>query len=101
MKKKYFLIGAFVALIALIVLVFSASEFIINLQWFKDVDYTEMFFIRVMTMLKVIIPIFVIAFIGIILYYRCLLKGLPKLKTSIENVISKKIERGTINGCSN
>ncbi|WP_426350957.1 UPF0182 family protein [Alloiococcus sp. CFN-8] len=96
MKKKYFFMGAFLALIALMVLVFSASEFIINLQWFKDVDYVEMFFIRVVTMLKVILPIFAIAFMGIILYYRCLLKGLPKLKASIEKIISKKVERGII-----
>ncbi len=96
MKKKYFLIGVLLVLIALITAVFSASEFIINLQWFKDVGYLKMFFIRVVTILKVTLPIFAIVFIGIILYYRCLMKGLPRLKAFIEDKISKKIERFTV-----
>ena len=96
MKKKYFIIGIVVLLIALTTGLFSASEFIINLQWFKDVDYLEMFFIRVLTILKITLPIFAVAFIGIILYYRCLMKGLPAIKAFIEDKISRKIERAIV-----
>lgn len=58
-----------VALIALISL-FSSASFITELQWFNEVGYTRTYLTRIMAVIGLTLPIFVIFYTISILYYR-------------------------------
>lgn len=78
MKKKNLL--GFIIIFAIIILAFLSGivDFIVNIKWFKEVGYLSVYFTKIKAILIMIIPIFIISFISIWLYYRSLKNNIKK-----------------------
>ncbi len=66
-KTLYIILG--IALLALIIL-FSSTSFITELQWFNEVGYTRTYLTRIVAVIGLTLPIFVVFYTISILYYR-------------------------------
>ncbi len=87
MKKSKIFIPILIVLIALTVILASGTELLVNLQWFKDVGYIEMYFIKIVAVLKFMAPIFLITFIAIYLYYKNIMRSFPEVKSFKEEKV--------------
>ncbi|MGL5244292.1 MAG: UPF0182 family protein [Sarcina sp.] len=78
MKSKKLQI-ALLVLITIVILLFLSAGIFIDVQWFKEVGYLDVFFTKIIAVSKLLIPIFIIYFITLWLY-------LKSFKKSIINV---------------
>ena len=94
MKKK-FTLGAIITLL-LLALIFSQSivNFIVNIKWFNEVGYTEVYFTKIFATLKLMVPIFILCYLGIWIYYKSLRKSIYRFQ-SVSEVTGRrrKVER--------
>lgn len=67
--NKYFRIVVSV-IIALIVLAIMSIGFIIDIQWFKEVGYFNVFMTKFIAIASLSIPIFLVSFIALFIYFR-------------------------------
>lgn len=77
MKKK--LVYIFAAIVIILAVVVMSSNFIIDYQWFKELGYTSVYFTKILSILKLFIPIFLIVFLIIYLYSRSLFNDIRTL----------------------
>jgi uncharacterized membrane protein (UPF0182 family) len=54
----------------------SFSNLIVNIQWFREVGYLTVYFTKLIAILKLMVPIFVVCFIVVHFYLRSLTKSL-------------------------
>jgi len=67
---------------------------IVNIEWYKEVGYISVYFTQLVAIIKLMIPIFMISFIGIWLYYKSLRLSIIKYKRVVEvNSHKNKIEK--------
>lgn len=94
MKKSY-TIGTIVFITLVIVVFFNRIvDFIVNIQWFKEVGYTGIYFTRIIATLKLMAPLAIVLFIGLWLYYKGIRKNIIKMKRVVEvDVDGRKRER--------
>ncbi|MBP2034081.1 uncharacterized membrane protein (UPF0182 family) [Clostridium algifaecis] len=59
-------------------------NFIVNVEWFKEIGYLSIYFTKLVAMVKLIFPIFIICFLCIWFYYKSLKIGIMKYKKVIE-----------------
>ena len=83
MKKKATSV-IIVTLIVVIVLMFSGINIIIDYQWFNELGYLSVYFTKLLSILKLMIPIFLVIFLAITIYYRSLMPNIVKLKKIVE-----------------
>jgi len=70
--------------------------FIINIEWYKEVGYLSVYFTKIIAVLKLMVPIFIISFGIIWIYYKSLRKNIIKWKKVVEvdtrkNKLEKRI----------
>ncbi|WP_346888894.1 UPF0182 family protein [Clostridium sp. UBA1056] len=83
MKKKA--IGIIVtAIIVILFLAVAGINIIVDYQWFSEVGYLSIYFTKLLSILKIMIPIFLVIFIGITLYYKSLIPNIRKIKKIVE-----------------
>lgn len=88
--KRSILIISIISLVVIIAVLFnSISSFIINVQWFKEVSYLPIYFTKLIAIVKLFIPSFIIIFACIWLYYNTLKKSISNYK-KVFDVSSKK-----------
>jgi uncharacterized membrane protein (UPF0182 family) len=77
---------AIIIVIILIIVALSGNIFnlAINIQWFKEVDYLSVYFARLTWILKIMVPVFIISYVGIWTYYKTLKSSVVKLKKVVE-----------------
>lgn len=93
MKKKG-IVFSFIIMIILILLVLASSiNILVDYQWFKELGYLSIYFKRVVATLKLMIPVFIIIFTAITVYYISLKPSIMKMRKVIERnrVKEKKI----------
>lgn len=96
MKKKLGTIIAIMVIIFIIIFFSNIINLIINIEWFKEVGYLSVFFTRILAIIKLMVPIFLISYISIWLYYKSLRKSILKFKNIIElDSKKRKIEKRT------
>lgn len=67
---------------------------LINIKWFSEVKYLSVYFTRLSATIKLMIPVFIICFICIWIYYKSIKKNIIKFKTVVEvDSIRDKKER--------
>lgn len=94
MKKIYSIIVGIVILVFIIAFFDQLINFFINVQWFKEMGYTEVYFTRVLATAKLMIPIFVICYMFIWLYYKGIRKSIFKVKRVMEvDTKKRRLER--------
>lgn len=93
MKKNIVLTTTIVLIIFIIVSLNSIVGFTINIKWFKEVGYLPVYFTKIVAVLKLMAPIFIISFISIWIYYKSLRKSILRWKKAVEvNLKSRKYE---------
>ncbi|MFC0906599.1 UPF0182 family protein [Clostridium sp. MT-14] len=95
MKKKKLALGTVILILALcIIFLNNIVNFVINIEWFKEVGYLSVYFTKIIAMFKLIVPLFIISFIGIWLYYKSLRISIIKYRKVVEvNSNKDKFER--------
>ncbi|MEG2657638.1 MAG: UPF0182 family protein [Clostridium sp.] len=83
MKKKVSS-TIFTTLIIILFLAFSSINIIVDYQWFSELGYISIYFTKILAILKLMIPSFLVIFIGITLYYKSLVPNIRKIKKVIE-----------------
>ncbi|MHC6178279.1 UPF0182 family protein [Clostridium sp. JNZ X4-2] len=98
MKKKRLVFGILILVLVLCILFLSKIvNFVINVEWYKEVGYLSVYFTKIVAMCKLILPLFVISFIGIWLYYKSLRISIIKYRKVIEvNSNKDKIEKRVV-----
>lgn len=84
MKKKVVIYSIITILILSLLFLGGAVEFIINIQWFKEVGYLSVYLTKIFTVLKLMIPVFILSYLGIWLYYKSIRKSIIRLKRVVE-----------------
>ena len=64
MKNKI-LNTVLISILLLVVVFFVSTNFIINVQWFKEVGYLNVFFTKLIAICKLFVPIFILYFLNI------------------------------------
>ena len=91
MKKKKFALYFIIVVIAILAIGISSINVIVDYQWFKELGYLSVYFKKLVSIAKLMVPIFLITFIAITLYYISLRPSIRKSKKIIE--INKKQEK--------
>lgn len=90
MKKKG-IVFSFIIMIILILLVLASSiNILVDYQWFKELGYLSIYFKRVVATLKLMIPVFIIIFTAITVYYISLKPSIMKMRKVIERNRAKE-----------
>ena len=94
MKKRSIWIVSII-LVFLCVLFFDRIiAFVINIEWFKEVGYLSVYFTKIAAILKLMVPIFIISFVSIWIYYKSLRMNIIKWKKVYEvDPIKVKLEK--------
>ncbi|WP_461613577.1 UPF0182 family protein [Clostridium sp. Marseille-QA1073] len=83
--KKRGIVFSFIIMIILILLVLASSiNILVDYQWFKELGYLSIYFKRVVATLKLMIPVFIIIFTAITVYYISLKPSIMKMRKVIE-----------------
>ncbi len=83
LKKKA--IGSIVSIIIIILLFTVAGiSIIVDYQWFSELGYISIYFTKLLSIMKLMVPTFLVIFIGITLYYKSLIPNIRKLKEIVE-----------------
>ncbi len=94
MKKKISIVIAVILVVFLVGFLDNMVNFIINIKWFNEVGYTSVFLTKIIATLKLMIPIFLISYIGIWVYYKSLRKSITAFRrVSIVNAEKEKLEK--------
>lgn len=94
MKKKSSFFTLFVIIIFLLIFLDRIVNFAINIQWFNEVGYLDVYFKKIVATCTLMVPIFIISYIGIWLYYRSLRKSILKFEKVVEVDLKRtKLER--------
>lgn len=93
--KKGKVIGIIAAiLLAVIFLVAGSSNILIDIKWFDNLGYTDVYFKKFYTVIGLMVPMFIVLFIVIWAYYRSIKKSIGRLKFIREvNVSKDKLEK--------
>lgn len=91
MKTKKVATSVILGILVIIAILASSINIIIDYQWFKELGYLSVYFTKIMAVLKLTVPVFLVVFIGITIYYRSLIPNIRKIKKVIE--IDKVKER--------
>ncbi|MBU5301943.1 UPF0182 family protein [Clostridium sporogenes] len=84
MKNKKALVIPLIIIILFIVFFNKIINFIINIKWFKEVNYLTIYFTKMRAIIILMIPIFIIFFISIWMYYKSLMINRDKSIIDIE-----------------
>lgn len=94
MKKQIILVITIFSIIFALIFSDKIINFIINVQWYREVGYTSVYFTKLLAILKLMIPIFIMCYFIIYLYYKSIRKNFVIYKKAMEvNINRNKIEK--------
>lgn len=99
-KKKFVISSVITILIVCLFSLGNIAQFVINIEWFSKVGYLSVYFTRILTVLKLMVPVFILSYIGIWLYYKSIKKSIVYLKKVVEvNAKKEAIENKIFLAC--
>lgn len=95
MKKRTFGITSILIVIIVAIVFFdSIVNFIVNIKWYTEVGYLSVYFTKLLAIVKLMVPIFILIYLGIWIYYRSLRGSILKLINVIEvSNVKRAMER--------
>ena len=94
MKKRITLISVIIALVFILLFLDKIVSFAINVQWFNEVNYLSTYFTKLLAIAKLMIPLFLITFAVIWIYFRSIKNSVTKYKqTDAESGNKSKLGR--------
>ncbi|MBK5242939.1 UPF0182 family protein [Clostridium sp.] len=91
MKKSKIIAIIIVIIIIVVAFLGSIVNLAINIQWFNEVGYLSVYFTKLTSILKLMLPVFILNYIGIWTYYKTLKSSIVKWKKVVE--VNKKKEK--------
>ncbi|BAH05061.1 hypothetical protein CKR_0010 [Clostridium kluyveri NBRC 12016] len=83
-KRKMLWSSLIVILFVCILFLNKIVDFIINVEWYKEVGYLTVYFTKLIAICKLMIPLFIIIYISIVLYWRSLRLSIIKYRRAFE-----------------
>ena len=100
-KKKLVISSVIILLIVCLFSLGNIVQFIINIEWFDKVDYLSVYLTKIFTVLKLMIPVFILSYLSIWLYYKGIKKSIVHLKKVVEvNPKKRAIENKIFVACN-
>jgi uncharacterized protein len=94
LKKQIGLAAIVFSILLLVIFLDKIISFIINVQWFSEVGYLTVYFTKIIATLKLMVPLFIIFFLGIWLYYRSIRKSILQMRKIVDvNTSKRKLEK--------
>lgn len=94
MKKGRILIGALFILFIILALFGRIVNFIINVEWFNEVGYISVYFTKMLAILKLMVPLFIIIYGIVWFYYKGMRKSILKWSKAVQvNAKREKIQK--------
>lgn len=90
MKKRVFGFTTLFIIILTVLFFDRIVNFIVNIKWYSEVGYLSVYFTKLLAVLKLMVPIFIIVYLAIWLYYRSLRKSIVKFNNVIDITSAKK-----------
>lgn len=90
MKKKFFGFTTLFIIILAIVFFDTIVNFVINVKWYTEVGYLPIYFTKLLAILKLMIPIFLLIYIAIWLYYKSLRGSFIRLANVVDITPNKR-----------
>ncbi|UZQ48565.1 UPF0182 family protein [Clostridium kluyveri] len=84
MKRKMLWSSLIVILFVCILFLNKIVDFIINVEWYKEVGYLTVYFTKLIAICKLMIPLFIIIYISIVLYWKSLRLSIIKYRRAFE-----------------
>ncbi|WP_333861896.1 UPF0182 family protein [Clostridium sp.] len=84
MKRKVMWSSLIIILFICILFLNKIVNFVINIEWYKEVGYLTIYFTKLVAICKLMIPLFIIIYIGIVLYWRSLRLSIIKYRRAFE-----------------
>lgn len=89
--KKRASIGFGIFIVLLVIIFFDRIiNFIVNVEWYSEVGYLSVYFTKMLAVLKLMVPVFIVVYTGIWLYYRSLKKSIIRMERVVEISPGKK-----------
>jgi len=97
MKKSIFWSVLLGVIIVALLFLGNIVNFIINLEWFKEVNYLSVYLTKLKAVCYLIVPIFIVSYIVIWVYYKSLRKSIIRYAKVIEvNTKRDRIEKTVV-----
>lgn len=94
MKKRSVWIVSIILVFFCILFFDRIIAFVINIEWFKEVGYLSVYFTKIAAILKLMVPIFIVSFVSIWVYYKSLRMNIIKWKKVYEvDPVKVKLEK--------
>ncbi|MBU3177910.1 UPF0182 family protein [Clostridium estertheticum] len=95
-KKKFILSSIIIIILVCLFSIGNIAQIIINIEWFNTMGYLSVYFTKILTVLKLMVPVFILSYVGILLYYKGIKKSIAHMKKVVEvntkkDVIENKI----------
>jgi len=84
LKKRALTAVSVMIFILCIVFFNQIVDFVINIEWYTEVGYLSVYFTKLKAILILMIPIFLVSYLTILLYYRSLRKNVVKWMKVVE-----------------
>ncbi|MCB2294542.1 UPF0182 family protein [Clostridium algoriphilum] len=84
MKKKFVISSVIIILFVCLLFLSNIVQFIINIEWFNQVGYLSVYKTKILTVFKLMIPVFIISYISIWLYYKSIKRSIIHLQKVVE-----------------
>lgn len=84
MKRKAMWSTLIVVLVIFILFLSKIVNFVINIEWYKEVGYLTVYFTKLIAICKLMIPLFIIIYISIVFYWRSLKLSIMKHRKVFE-----------------
>lgn len=94
MKKRALTVLAVILFMVFFLFFNRIINFVINIEWFKEVGYLTVYFTKLFAIAKLMVPILIVCFVTITLYYRSLRKNIVKWRKVVEvDPVKEKLEK--------
>ncbi len=94
MKKRALTVLAVILFMVFFLFFNRIINFVINIEWFKEVGYLSVYFTKLFAIAKLMVPILIVCFVTITLYYRSLRKNIVKWRKVVEvDPVKEKLEK--------
>jgi uncharacterized protein len=90
MKKKFFGFTTLFIIILAIAFFDTIVNFVVNVKWYVEVGYLTIYFTKQLAILKLMVPIFLLIYIAIWIYYRSLRGSFIRLANVVDITPNKR-----------
>ncbi|WP_138207506.1 UPF0182 family protein [Haloimpatiens lingqiaonensis] len=93
MKKNFKVIIPLFVIVLVLAFFNSMVNVVVDIKWFKEVGYLSVYFTKLLAVLKIMLPVFLLVFFALLIYYNSLKKSIYKWKGSTDTLNSKKYNK--------